>query len=391
MGEYELTKEKFLELIPDDSKLHDFITILNATEVPVSYAVATGLSTIGVVCRRSIFIDQVNWRVYPPLRLMLVGPTGVGKDTAIDRGIDALAYCGNIPIIGGKSFETIQQSLVSLRPPAVAMIPAKELTAFIGKSNYQESMVQRITDLLSDSARVDVSTKSEGELYIVEPTITMMAGSTPEWLQKAMPEGALEGGFFPRFLIVSEDYTGRQIPLVKHTLNSGEVKVVNEAKERFHEWLRKLNNVMRNRLQPSKRKEIILLSDAVDMYTNWYYNRKKYFSPTVRPYAERSRDQVLRLAMLLAISRERPWIDAQDMAFAIEYMQYIGARLDAAVIPVRKEAQCGQEILNILPMDLNNIRIKLISKYGRRMIQEALTFLKETNQMKVEDGICSKT
>lgn len=383
--------KEVLKLIPDDSKLHDFIKILSATEVPTSYAVAIGLSSIGAVCRRSVYIDQVNWKVYPTLRVMLVGPSGVGKDTAIDRGIDALTKCLNIPIIGGKSFETLQQNLAAMKPPAVALIPAKELTAFIGKTNYQEGMVQRITDLLSDSARIDVSTKGEGELYIMEPTVTMMCGSTAEWLQKAMPEGALEGGFFPRFLIVSEEYTGRNIPLVKHALTHSEVAAVNASRERFHEWLRGLNNIMRARSIPDKRKEMTILTDAVDMYTNWYYNRKKYFSPTVRPYAERSRDQVLRLAMLLAISRSQPWITADDMKFAIEFMSYLGSRLDEAVIPMRKEAIAAKAILDALPANINDLRIKLNPTYGRRMILEALTHLKETKQIKIEGELCQKS
>jgi len=188
-----------LTLIPKDSLLLEWCKILSTTEVPVSYQVACGVSLIGVLCKRSVYIDQqpiggVGWKVYPNQSVMLVGPSGIGKDTAINFTQRQLEKYGSIPIIGGRTIEALYQRLISIGDPAVAYLPIGELTSFLGGKDYQKSMTQEITNLLSSNESVDISNKGDltfsGPKVIKRPTITMHCGSTIEWLHKAMPSEA---------------------------------------------------------------------------------------------------------------------------------------------------------------------------------------------------------
>lgn len=364
------------KLIPKDSSLRLFMKVLSCTEVPVSYQIAIGLSTIGCIARRKYYIDQVNWKVYPTLRVLLVGPSGIGKDTCIDRAEETLqAAAPSIPIKGGKTFDYIAEELSDIKPPCVAYIPAYELTSFIGKASYQESMVQRLTDLLSDKSKMDISTLKNGEKYIFEPTITLQAGSTPEWLQKAMPEGSLEGGFFPRFLIVTEYYNSKNIPLVSYELSKLKRAEIEKNRDEWYEWCRDFNhNTIR-----LKSRRMLIFSDAADMYTNWYYNRRKYFAESVRPYAERSRDQVLRLAMLMALSRGKKWISIVDMEFGITFMNLIGKKIAEAVLPPSKEGQLADKILKILEKGSTTqsaLSREFANQYTVRKVKDAIGALK---------------
>lgn len=371
----------FLKLIPIDSILRTWMKILSTTEVPQSFQIATGLSTLGCVGRRSRWIDQVNWKVYTPLRILLVGPSGIGKDTAIDRAVEMIDMLGCIPIIGGKTFESIAMDFAKLLPPAVGLVPAPEISAFFGKSSYQESMIQRFTDLLSDKNKLNISTRQDGHIFIQEPTVTILAGSTPEWLQRSMPEGSLEGGFFPRFLIVAERYTGRQIPLVKHDLSTMDLIKLKEDRTAFADWLKDFDKQM-----VKTKREVHLSTESIDMYENWYYNRRKYFAESVRPYAERSRDQVLRLAMLMALSRNRNYISSDDMHFGITLMSELGSRIANVVIPPSAEGRCAQQILDMLPMNRSEIIKTLAGQYTRRVVNDAIKTLEESKQIKEHQG-----
>ncbi len=374
-----------LKDIPSDSLLQSFLKYLRVTEVPFSYQVTGGLSCIGAVLRRQRWIDQVDWRVYPNQSVMFIGPSGIGKDTIINRvqaSVEALQPLSRVGVLAGVTLELIQHKLAQLGKPAAAYIPAPEMTAFFGKADYQANMLTGVTNLLSNGSKVDISTKGSfinngGESYIWEPTITMHAGSTVEWLHRGMPDGTLEGGFLGRFLIVCEEIGTRYVPLVKQGMSARELDTV---REELITWRRGLEEIVSGTKRPA---ELILDPDAEDLYTNWYHNRFRIFSKAVMPYANRSRDMVLRLAMLMAISRgHNRLIEGIDMQFGIDLMSDVARKIDAVVLPPSKEGVVAAKILDMLPATVGEVYTALGLRYSLpREIDPALDMLRRTNRV----------
>lgn len=370
--------------IPTDSILRHWCRYLLSTEVPFSYQLAGGLSTIGAILKRNRWVDQLEWRVYPNQSVMFIGPSGIGKDTIINRvqrSITAVEYLSRVPTIGGVTLENIKARLADLPKPAAAFMAAGEMTAFFGKADYQQNMLTGITDLLSNNDKIDITTKGEykwkGEKFIYEPTITLHTGSTIEWLHGAMPTGTMEGGFLGRFLIVCEELGGRHIPLVKRDKTHQELATL---KDHLSAWTDGLESIIRG---CSKPREVIIYTDGEDAYANWYYNRFKLFSKAVTPYANRSRDTVLRLAMLMAFSRGHyRWIEEVDINFAIQFIAQVAERIDRVVLPPSVEAAVAQKILDILPARMTEIYNLLGMRYRSQILEEGLNLLRKTDKIK---------
>jgi hypothetical protein len=361
-------------IVPNDSLLHAWLDSMEITEVPVSYQIAVGLSVLGASLKRWVYFDQEKWKVYPNMSVLLVGPSGIGKDTIINAGAQCLETLAIVPEVGGRTIEGVMSQLLGVGDPACAYLLAQELTAFLGGKDYQKSMAQELTHLLSTGSAVNISTKSGGQSTIRNPTLTVFTGSTKEWLHSATPDGSLEGGLFPRFLIVCESKVSKHIPLVKyHTTHAQR----HRAKLGEAAWMGGLHEIICR--YANNTKEIFPLQEAQDLYEKWYIERLDLFSKAVQPYANRSRDQVLRLAMLMALTRFRPYIEEPDMVFGIKFMAYLAERIDEALCPPTIEAKIGLRILEMLPTTKAEV-IRSFREFRLIDIENAFRWLSLSNR-----------
>jgi hypothetical protein len=376
-----------LKRLPKESILNLWLEAEGITEVPVSYQIVTALSAIGALLGRGVWVDQVEWRVYPNLSVLLVGPSGIGKDVAI-RAAGRLVDANNPGLTyGGKTMEAlVEQVMKAQQRPACAFILAPEITAFLGGKDYQKSMVQELTDILSTGDKVDVSLKSSPGVKRIlwEPTWTLQAGSTEEWLHEAMPTGSLEGGLFPRFLIICEEYGDRHVPWIKYSTEGPDRRRALQAKMEFEQAV----GVLVERFANGG--EVVPTLEAREFYENWYINRFKRFGPTVRSYANRSRDQLLRVAMLVALTCGRRFMEACDMEFAEDIMDYVALKLERATKPPTYEGQIARVIIGMLPCTQQGILKELAGVYPRRNIYEALQLMIESGQMVANGGVWKK-
>lgn len=322
--------------IPEDSSLHLWVQQNSITEVPLSYQIFTGLSMIGAVMKRNAWVDQ-GTLIFPNLPVLLVGPSGIGKDVILGRVQKALSFAEGPPDVTARTIELTFQELLKVGDPAAALVFAPELTQYLGEKDYQKGMDTELTNLLSCGDYVQVGIKGTGFQVIPRPTITVYAGSTATWLAKKMPKGGVAGGFLPRFVVITEGRPKKFVPWVKYGTDRKVYRAAQEAGARWKEWLystREIYNCIHG--------EFVPLTTAQELYSNFYINRFDKFHTTVEAYANRSRDMALRFAMICAVSRRKSYIDTVDMEFALKLVDIIAESLQTAIVPILEDEASKQ-------------------------------------------------
>ncbi len=341
------------KMIPKGSILNLYLESREVLETPYSFDLCCALSALGAILRRSCWIDQIKFKIYPNLSTLVVGHSGIGKDTAIDGAETILQAVDTVPVIGGRTSETILQRLLELRQdPTCAVILAGELSEFFGPKDYQAGILTGLT-----------------KMRIVRPTLTMMGGSTRDWLHSAMPEAAMSGGFYPRFLIVCEDAIKRSVPLLKYSIPEHELRQAQAAQDAF---FLAMGDVAREMCNIG---EMELTRSAVDAYNTFYNDRTQWFSAGAQPYAHRCRDTALKIAMISAVSRLRRQVDYPDIEFAARLIEYVGSRIDDALAPPTQYAVVRKEILKLLPCSGGHLFKSLEQRYDPIVIKKAVEFM----------------
>jgi energy-coupling factor transporter ATP-binding protein EcfA2 len=347
---------KEVQILPK-SLLEPWCDSLNITEIPRSYQVLAGLSLVGGIIGRSMHIDQLKFKIYPNISCLFIGPSGIGKDTIINQLTRAVREVDlEYRLIEAKTIEHVQGKLASMTAPAQAWLLAPELTAFLGGKDYQKSLVQDITNLLSTNDVLDASVASLPNRIIRQPTVSMLAGSTAEWLHKAMPDGSMEGGFIPRFMVMYEEYTPRHVAWIKYSLSKKEKEAAAFAHSHFMKELKRIKESI-----PKESHEMVPDGEARELYEEWYGSRFERYVPMIREYANRCRDHVLRVALVASVMEGNTYISGSAMQYAIDLVDYSADRVETVIRPVTKEFRIAEMIKRLLPRKPEEL-IRMLTK-----------------------------
>lgn len=161
--------------------------------------------------KRHVFVDRVNYKLYPNMYTILVGRPGIGKGAAVNPAISILREANAANILSDRlTMEYILERMakgftgpqvsptggISIGTDSTACIFSPELSIFIGAS---QATLPVLTDLW-DSREDDFhyGTRGKGEIVVSKPAVCLLAGSTAEWLMDSIPASAIGGGFTRR-------------------------------------------------------------------------------------------------------------------------------------------------------------------------------------------------
>lgn len=293
------TESLYRQLKPD-SWLRRYLEYTAGHEAPEDFHLWVGLTVLGAALRRNIWFDNVFYRLYPNLYTVLISPPAVcKKSTCIDIGIRLLRTAEtDVVIISEKitpeaifvalaksKIEKKESEGVVIRKAAHGLFNAPELTVFLGREAYNESLIILLTRLYDCPDFLDSATKGKGVLELKNVFTSMLGATTPSEISKAIPESATGGGFVSRVTFVSRDISTRSFPFpimadptIKDLLAAQLAKIAREVSGGF------------------------VFSDTGREWYRDYYNKHKADLHKKGPATERQPDLIIKVAMILTIS-----------------------------------------------------------------------------------------
>ena len=285
------------------------------SEVPSLFHEWAFYTLVAACVQDRVFVRKFSHaRLVPNLYTFLVGPPGLGKGEAVDL---CLSYATRLPIDTFNGMITAQALLEQLGAPKASgrvFLVTEELGMSVGDGPAARDFVKHMTGLYKGADYPLVKrTVTGANAKISNYRICWLAGTTIAWLIESVPRSAIEGGFLGRAIIVRGHYdlnlrlTRPEYPadwndcqlllydrLLELTTLAGEFEVDDEARAIEHEWYTKRPAPTEENLVPS-----------------W----------------KREHDQVLKLAMILALC-DSPHLVIQA-SHMIRAQQTVGAAMRA--------------------------------------------------------------
>lgn len=310
--------EAFEEHIPPRGWLARYIEWTMGSEAPAVYHFFVGATVLGASTGRGVWFNKGYYRVYPNMQVLLVGPTGrVRKTSAINLGVAILRKLGNNIVSEKTTPEALVDSLDSeppmvdgkilVRRDSIATLVAPELAVLIGKQKYNEGMIALLTALFDSPDEWTYRTRGKGEVKLKNVTLAMLGASTPDWLVTAIPQDAFGGGFMSRLLFIVQGFTERCYPIP-------------EPPPRYDALVGELQQIT-----SAASGEVKLSAEGLGWYTTWYAASRKDLpeDEKMAGYHERKPDHILRLAMVLALSEQRPVIGVEQLVRASRILAFL--------------------------------------------------------------------
>jgi len=327
--------------LPEGSWFRDYLDIWDVSEPPRAYVLFAAMAILGACIGREVWFDNDPHTLYPMLNTLLIGPSGIGKSTSIHMGLELMDFVPDVAkpgmIFDAATGERLHDDLSH---KAQTMIIASELATLFTRQRYMEGLVPYVTRLLDYPNRIERRTKSSQLVTIERPAVTVIGGSTVEWLQEQLPDNATSGGFLARFLIVKEDHKYQRIPDPKLALGRAQRQDLERRKVAVMERFWQLVTHYRGEINYED-------YDAADTYAQWYLTNTPA-GGHLSPFSARAGEFVKRLSILLALSCLSGSISAEHLRCGIELYNYATRKLQEVVVPFSTNGKLQGKILDII-------------------------------------------
>ncbi len=289
-------------------------------EAPERFHFWCGVSAIGGVLRRRVFIDEGHYRYYPNFYIILVGPPGlVKKSTTINISSGLLRDVPNV-ILGAdcstwQSFveevaeakdlfaegDTSVTELIDQEHTVTSAITLaiSEFGTFFDPED--RAMVNVLTELYDGKVNSAFTkrTKTQGTDTIMNPFVNLLAGTTPDWMRDNF-RGRFGGwGLSSRIIFLYCDEKERSVAF-PHKLWRGTYDSVMTS---FREDLIEISHLQGTYSFAPEAEALYETLYAAHGLRQTAINRHPHHDPWLSYYLARKLDHVLKLAIVLAASR----------------------------------------------------------------------------------------
>lgn len=315
----------------NDRKVEDWITaFLKATEntePPKLFREWTAVSTLAAVMQRKVYLTWGSEVWYPNMYVVLVGPSGSRKGTAMREGQSMLRELGHIAFAAdatsrqalidalvrsfSQEFVAVRENVTKPYNHCSLTIFSAELSVFLGIGNKQNlEIMADLCDWFDCKTTWTYETKSRGQEVANNVWVNLFAGTTPELVRKNLPIEVVGGGLSSRMMFVFEPKKGRRISFPTVDQNIRQNLLID---------LENLYGTSGNFTADSRVREL---------YDVWYQKEDAdppFTLPALQPYLTRRPGHLLKLSMIMSASRsnelliiEEDFIKALDLLYRTE-------------------------------------------------------------------------
>lgn len=346
-----IDRDPILDVLPKSGFLADYAYFTSGLEACTRFQFFTACCMLGAAVNNKVYLHRGDSdllaRLFPNPWVILVAPPGRGhKTSTINFGVNLLIRsCPEVRILADKltpevlvkglSEPLTDKEKIRIGPrDATGLIRAPELSVFFGKQQYNQGLVPLITDLYDYREEFSTETIMRGKFTLRRNCLSIIGGTTPDWMQSMLPHDAFTGGFFPRFVIV-------EMPALYH-------RRVPEPKKpegvTYAELTVKLREIGR------RKGEIKWTQGARDFHDEIYRRIEPTGNPQIDAYQERIVEQMVRVAMALTLSDTDQEVGLSQMKKGIELLEFIGQETLPRIekLSTNQRMKLTQEVLEIL-------------------------------------------
>lgn len=290
------------------------------TEDPRDYHFWSAVALISAcVANRVSYSRNAASMLYPNLYVLLIGPSGVGKGSAISTAAKFIATNKNVNLYAGRG--TAQHIIARMAQRVVDGVAQasgpiwlvhEELAHCIGVGDSAIQFMQMIVDLYSCRPYPwRDGTVGRGEKTLVDYCFNWLGGSTQEWFTEAVNRASAKTGFYGRIVPVFGEYNfDKRIPNPR--LPDDYDVVVATLAERFTE------------LSFLERSAFTITPDAKDVEENWYMTRPAPSDTDRVASWKRAQEMAQKLAMVFSLADSIDLvIRPNHMSMAIDWVEKI--------------------------------------------------------------------
>lgn len=367
-----------------------YLHVCGEDEVPPAYHVWACLTTVAACVGDRVYFHRVKeMPLYPNLYTFLIGESGSGKGRAIRFAKNFIEeiplvnyYEGKItaPRLLDKLGRPTFNEVTGVREVANSKmyLSSPELAMSLGKGDLAQSFIEQMTELYGGNTTLQEGTRTHGDVVLKNVCINWIAGSTKEWLLKAVSPEAIQSGFFARTVAVYGDDNCPR--MFRPRYPSDYEEVMDHIQTRI-------------RLLCCMRGEMLLTQDAEKFINEWYLNRDKPEDDLLKPVWNRQREMVLKLAMVLRLTDggTELVIDFYHLQAAVKLSRIVGETMPdlvefASRTPETKTESAVARLMQSLGTVDHTTLLKKVYRYGiaGRQLHMAMMDMKNKGQVLYE-------
>ena len=340
-----------------ERKLADWINaymqFTEKTESPRMYRLWTGISVVAAALQRKCFVPWGTLTFYPNLYVILVGPSGVRKGTALDPGHDILEEIHVNIAAEATSRQALIRRLADSKAETIDKVSglplthcsmtvfSHEFTVFLGYQNKE--LMSDLCDWYDCRKKWIYDTKNMGTDEINGVWVNIVGGTTPDLINTSLPQDAVGSGLTARIIFVTEFVKGKSISKPFQTPQEMALKIT------------LINDLDKLSMMSGP---FAYTENFINTWDKWYtindnspppFNDDKFAG-----YFSRRATHVMKLSMVMSASRDNETVlEEQDLLRAIKILEATEVKMPRTFLGYGKS-----DISDLMPRLMGYIEVK---------------------------------